>query len=89
MPITAFNNYTDGLDPNRRSREHFVANTNLNDDGPWVPYADGVWIQPCCFNVTSGGFSAVLKGRCQARPPLPRWHRSWVHDAWSLAVPGA
>ena len=62
MPITAFNSATDGLDPSRRSREHFIANTNLDDDGPWVPYADGVWFQPCCFNVTSGGFSVVLKG---------------------------
>ena len=60
--IVAFNSVTDGLDPNRRNREHFVSNTNLDDDGPWVPYADGVWFQPCCFNVTSGGFSVVLKG---------------------------
>jgi len=29
MPITAFNSFTDGLDPNRRSREHFITNTNL------------------------------------------------------------
>jgi hypothetical protein len=28
MLITAFSNFTDGLDPNRRSREHFIANTN-------------------------------------------------------------
>jgi len=62
MPITAFSNFTDGLDPNRRSREHFITNTNLDDDRLWVPYADGVWFQPCCFNVTSGGFSVVLKG---------------------------
>ena len=62
MPIAAFNNATDGLESSRRSRGHFVVNTNLDDDGPWVPYADGVWIQPCCFNVTSGGFSVVLKG---------------------------
>jgi 2,4'-dihydroxyacetophenone dioxygenase len=62
MPITAFNSFTDGLAPSRRNREHFISNTNLDDDGPWVPYADGVWIQPCCFNVTSGGFSVVLKG---------------------------
>jgi len=61
MPITAFS-FTDGLDPNRRSREHFITNTNLEDDRLWVPYADGVWFQPCCFNVTSGGFSVVLKG---------------------------
>jgi 2,4'-dihydroxyacetophenone dioxygenase len=62
MPVTAFSNFTDGLDPNRRSREHFITNTNLEDDRLWVPYANGVWFQPCCFNVTSGGFSVVLKG---------------------------
>ena len=32
MPITAFSNFTDGLDPSRRSREHFIANINLDDD---------------------------------------------------------
>jgi 2,4'-dihydroxyacetophenone dioxygenase len=62
MPITAFNNFTDGLEAGQRSRGHFIANTNIEDDGPWIPYADGVWFQPCCFNVTSGGFTAVLKG---------------------------
>jgi hypothetical protein len=39
MPITAFNSFTDGLDPNRRNREHFITNTNLDDDRLWVPYA--------------------------------------------------
>ena len=39
MPIAAFNNVTDGLDPSRRNHGHFIVNTNLNDDGPWVPYA--------------------------------------------------
>ena len=62
MPITAFNSFTDGLEPNRRNREHFITNINLDDDRLWVPYANGVWFQPCCFNVTSGGFSLVLKG---------------------------
>src|SRR4030095_9158470 len=75
MPITTFNSFTDGLAPNRRSREHFITNINLEearehfitninlkDDRRWVPYAEGVWIQPCHFNVTSGGFSVVLKG---------------------------
>jgi quercetin dioxygenase-like cupin family protein len=62
MPIAAFNNVTDGLDPSRRDRGHFIVNTDLDDDGPWVPYADGVWIQPCCFNVTTGGFTVLLKG---------------------------
>ena len=61
MPITAFSNFTDGLDPNQGA-----ANTSLPTRTwrrpRWVPYADGVWFQPCCFNVTSGGFSVVLKG---------------------------
>ncbi len=47
MPITTFNSFTDGLDPNRRSREHFITNLNLEDERLWVPYADGVWFQPC------------------------------------------
>ena len=62
MPITAFSSFTDGLDATQRSREHFITNLNLEDDRLWVPYAEGVWFQPCCFNVTSGGFSVVLKG---------------------------
>ena len=62
MPITAFSNATDGLEPGRRNRDHFIVNTNVGDDGPWIPYADGVWVQPCCFDVTSGGFSTLLKG---------------------------
>ena len=39
MPITAFNSFTDGLDSNRRSREHFISNINVEDDRLWVPYA--------------------------------------------------
>jgi hypothetical protein len=62
MPIVAFDSFTDGLDAKQRSREHFVANINVEDTRRWVPYAEGVWIQPCCFNVTSGGFSVVPKG---------------------------
>jgi 2,4'-dihydroxyacetophenone dioxygenase len=61
MPVTALSNFTDGLDPTQRSREHFVTNINLEDGSHWIPYADGVWIQPCHFNLTSGGFSVVLK----------------------------
>jgi 2,4'-dihydroxyacetophenone dioxygenase len=62
MPITAFNSFTDGLDTRHRSREHFVTDIDMADNRRWVPYADGVWLQPCHFNVTSGGFSVVLKG---------------------------
>ena len=47
MPITAFNSFTDGLDPNQRSRGHFIANIKVDDERRWVPYAEGVWIQPC------------------------------------------
>ena len=62
MPIQAFNSVTDGLDSGSRSRGHFVVNLDTDDEQLWVPYADGVWLQPCCFNVTSGGFSVLLKG---------------------------
>ena len=88
MPITAFSSFSDGLQPNQRSREHFITNTNLNDDNLWVPYADGVWFQPCCFNVTSGGFSLVLKGSpgLDGRNALPHCGRAWLHDAGSLAI---
>jgi 2,4'-dihydroxyacetophenone dioxygenase len=62
MPIQAFNSFSDGLQPQQRSRDHFTANIDVDNDRLWVPYAPGVWFQPCCFNVTSGGFSLVLKG---------------------------
>ena len=62
MPIQSFNSVSDGLEQGARSRGHFVANIDIDNDKLWVPYADGVWFQPCCFNVTSGGFSVLLKG---------------------------
>jgi quercetin dioxygenase-like cupin family protein len=62
MPIQAFHSVADGLDSSTRNRGHFIANIDIDDEKLWVPYADGVWIQPCCFNVTSGGFSVLLKG---------------------------
>jgi 2,4'-dihydroxyacetophenone dioxygenase len=62
MPITAFSSFTGGLTATQRSRGHFVANIDVDDQRCWVPYAEGVWIQPCCFNVTSAGFSFILKG---------------------------
>jgi hypothetical protein len=54
MPITAFSNFTDGLDPNRRSREHFIANTNLDDDALWVP-----------LQMVSGSSPAALTSRLE------------------------
>ena len=62
MPIQSFNSVNDGLESGARSRGHFVANTDIDNEQLWIPYADGVWFQPCCFNVTSGGFSVLLKG---------------------------
>ena len=62
MPIQAFNSVTDGLESSSRSRGHFIANLDVDDESLWVPYADDVWLQPCCFNVTTGGFSVLLKG---------------------------
>lgn len=53
MPISTFSSFTDGLDSNRRSREHFITNINLNEDRLWVPYADGVWFQPCLVSTLS------------------------------------
>ena len=62
MPIASFSSFADGLDRDEGSRDHFISNINLEDDRLWVPHADGVWFQPCHFNLTSGGFSVVLKG---------------------------
>ena len=62
MAITAFNDTTDGLAPTARDRGHFIAHTALDDSGIWIPYAEGVWVQPCHFNVTTGGFTVLLKG---------------------------
>ena len=62
MAITTFSNVGDGLEPNQRHRGHFITNIDVDDERLWVPYAEGVWLQPCCFNLTSGGFSVLLKG---------------------------
>ena len=67
MPIQAFNSVDDGLRPDSRRRGHFIANTDLDNEQLWVPYAEGVWLQPCCINVTAGGFSVLLKGLAGAK----------------------
>jgi hypothetical protein len=54
VPITTFSNVEDGLDPNQRHRGHFITDIDIDDERKWVPYADGVWFQPCHFNLTSG-----------------------------------
>lgn len=67
MPITTFTNVEDGLEPHQRNRGHFIADIDANVERRWVPYAPGVWLQPCCFNLTSGGFSALLKAQPGAK----------------------
>ena len=62
MPISTFSDARELLAPDRRNGGHFIANLDMEDSGIWVPYADGVWIQLCHFNVTTGGFSVLLKG---------------------------
>ena len=78
MPIASFSSFTDGLERDQRSRDHFITNINLEDDRLWIPYADGVWFQPCHFNVTTGGFSVVLKGLAGSRIGT-HYHVGTVH----------
>ena len=62
MPVQTFRNSSDGLKPNQRDRGHYVADLDTENERLWIPYADGVWFQPCQFNVTTGGFTVLLKG---------------------------
>jgi 2,4'-dihydroxyacetophenone dioxygenase len=78
MPIDLFHPFDDGLNPANRRRDQFTTDTNLDDDKLWVPYVDGVWFQLCHFNVTSGGFSNVLKILPGMRLPV-HYHISTVH----------
>ena len=78
MPITTFSSFADGLERDQRRRDHFITDVNLEDDRLWVPYAQGVWFQPCHFNVTTGGFSVVLKGLAGSRIGT-HYHVGTVH----------
>ena len=62
MATATFSTVNDGLEPNQKERGHYVVDVNLEESGPWIPYAEGVWVQLCRFNVTTGGFTVVLKG---------------------------
>jgi quercetin dioxygenase-like cupin family protein len=99
MSIVDFSSFTDGLEPHQRSRGNFIANIDLEDDRLWVPYSEGVWFQPCHFNVTSGGFSVVAKalpgsvigthyhiGTVQAYTLRGHWH--YLEHDW-IAKPGS
>jgi hypothetical protein len=76
MPITAFNSFTDGLDPTRRSREHFITNINLEDDRLWVPCANGVWF----WTKRNGGIYGLAKYRQNSRA-FPRLNSSLHREA--------
>lgn len=78
MTIERFSPFHDGLRPEQRQRHHFHHYTNLDDERLWVPYGDGTWIQPCQFNVTSGGYSVILK--ClPGRGLSPHYHSAPVY----------
>lgn len=62
MAITTFNDSTAHTAWADRQHGHFIADLDIGEDGPWIPYAERVWIQPCHFDVTRGGFSVLLKG---------------------------
>lgn len=61
MPITTFSSFNDGLAPGKLGRGNFITNVELDDDSKWIPYADGIWLQPCSFDLSAGAFSLVLK----------------------------
>lgn len=61
MPIIEFSSFDDGLKPEQRARGNFIANVDYDDERAWIPYAEGVWFQPCSFDVSAGCFSLVLK----------------------------
>jgi 2,4'-dihydroxyacetophenone dioxygenase len=78
MAIATFNTVNDGLKPNQKERGHYVVDVNLEDSGPWIPYAEAVWVQLCRFNVTTGGFTVVLKGLPGAKLGV-HYHTGTVH----------
>jgi hypothetical protein len=61
MPITSFSSFADKVSPAQKRSGHFIVSVDFNDQKLWVPYAEGVWFQPCSFNTSSGSFSLVLK----------------------------
>ncbi|MCF8369994.1 MAG: 2,4'-dihydroxyacetophenone dioxygenase family protein [Bacteroidales bacterium] len=78
MPIETFRTFTDGLKPNQREHHEFSVDTDLDDERYWVPYVEGAWFLPLQFNVTTGGFSNVLKIMPGAKLN-PHYHISTVY----------
>jgi 2,4'-dihydroxyacetophenone dioxygenase len=61
MPITSFSSFGEGIAAGQKGHGHFVANIDVSDEKRWIPYAEGVWLQPCSFNLSAGSLSLVLK----------------------------
>lgn len=62
MPITNFSSFAENrAAAASNDHGHLISNIDLNDEGRWVPYANGVWFQPCSINLSSGSFSLILK----------------------------
>jgi 2,4'-dihydroxyacetophenone dioxygenase len=61
MPINSFSSFGETIISGHISRGHLITNIDLDDERRWIPYADGVWFQPCSFNLSSGSWSVVLK----------------------------
>ncbi|WP_083421733.1 2,4'-dihydroxyacetophenone dioxygenase family protein [Arsenicibacter rosenii] len=61
MPINTFRTFNDGLLAEQRTHTEYTTDTNLDDDRLWIPYVEGAWFQACSFNVSTGGFTNVLK----------------------------
>jgi hypothetical protein len=82
MPVNVFANFEDGLEPSARQRDHFITGLDFDDERLWVPYGETAWFQPCRFDVTTGGFTAVLKALPGTVVPK-HYHVSTV-QGWTL-----
>lgn len=89
MPIVAFNSVSDGLEPHRRSRGHFITNTKLEDERLWVPLRQWSVVPALLVQRHVWGIQRRLEGFpwVDGWNALPRRHSSRVHDAWQLAIP--
>ena len=87
MAIATLSTVNDGLQPKQKERGHCVVDVNLEDSEPWIPYAEGVWVQLCRFYVTTGGFTVVLRV-CPRRNlgSITTLACAWFYATWSLEV---
>ena len=61
MPITQFSSFSDGIAHGIRSHGNFITQVELDNERKWIPYAEGIWFQPCSYDLSAGAFSLVLK----------------------------